>query len=302
MGGRKRARSLALVTGALVCSCGLPAVTLAGNPGLPPLAPCGPPTVTYGGARALHGAPPQAWLSRFAILRGTPSAADASGLQAARSLADNVMRGFWRSVARQVTEGGTNWELMPGLPEAPPPISAQCLSEKQRARLPELRARQRRISKEPVICLIPPAQSGVVLTITCPRLGQVLGGQTLIDVGESTTPVPELAPDGVASVKVVFGIGSVTSMVTDNVYTVVRAQGPILAAKQRAAMLLAKLTSSPRKSPAAEKRIEHELLRVDNRLAGLVRPIEVDWLNASGVVIRAQKIHGQPPTATQVFM
>ncbi len=124
----------------------------------------------------------------------------------------------------------------------------------------------------------------------CEAAASVLDGRALAASEVARAAVTELAPDGVASVRVGYRSGAtVTATVAGNVFTFTPPQGPVRKALRRLMRIEKSLTGA--KTPS-KKKVAHweRQLTKWSRHAARLAPSSEQLLDASGNVIRTLRI------------
>jgi hypothetical protein len=203
------------------------------------------------------------------------------------------LRGYFPGEIRQLVKDaeGDRYFLIPGFERGYLVPPAQCLPKRERHLHAQLVADQRKRELEPVYCLEDmgphrPRYGGA----SCLPFSAIQSGQALADTAGSRTDVLELAPDGVATVRLSYRSGDVlNAAVSNNVFTFTPPQKPIKQA------IKALRSLQPRREPSNGRQRSAEfkkLLAKGEALSKSLVPQTVQWIDASGRLIRSYS----PPT------
>ncbi len=256
-----------------------------------------------GAPTPLEASPEGALLESFALLRRPAQAADE--VPALNPLSEELgpqLAGYYPGYVRRLATlaGGIRVMLVLGLPRVAPAPPVRCLSRAERPHRRRLLEERVRRARTPVYC---EAELAVVSHLSgessCVPFADLYSGANLLASASSTTPVAELVPDGVASVRLSYShAAALTAPVEENAYVFTPPQDPVRRA-QRAleSVLRAVLRSanSPKQLEAALKRHTRALARARRLLEGLP-PTRVEWLSPSGSVVRTMTPPRRPPS------
>ncbi|MGO9322407.1 MAG: hypothetical protein ACLQBY_16620 [Solirubrobacteraceae bacterium] len=259
---------------------------------------CIPPEFRIFGAQsALHGPLPKqlstplsaAILSRFAIFRRPALSSDElSGLSSGGGGLDRELAGvyelsrYYPAYVRRLARlpDGRRYFVIPAYGRSEAVLPAHCLVGGARERH-ELIAGQRRLLTEPVDCIVEVGDTDKAPPQGCESFaaisegGRVFQGHAL--TGES---IVELAPDGVASVRIVYRKApAITIPVSEDAFLFTPPPPtPRVAAalrRLRPAFLTTPLTAAQRRRVLQWDEIVHES-----------DPTKLEWLDSAGSVIR----------------
>jgi len=181
---------------------------------------------------------------------------------------------------------GDRYFLVPGFERGFSVPPARCLPKDLRKRRAKLVAEQRKQEVEPVYCIEDvgprrPRYAGA----TCQPFSAIQTGETLAATAASRTDVVELAPDGVATVRLSYRGGeAINAAVTSNSYSFTPPQRPIKAALLAVRKLVAKARHVSQRQRIAQER---SFLKRVERIAASLIPQTVQWLDAAGTTIRS---------------
>ena len=231
-------------------------------------------------------------LSRFNVFRRPASPSDALppvnpfGLPLGFQL-----RSYFPAYIRQVAQlpNGRRFFVVPGFRKIIPLPPAHCVPRAKRHKLDELMRKQQGQAALPVYCLgTVGGQTSPFGDAICRGFDAIDSGATLVETALSLSAVGDLVPDGVATVRLTYRDGVVvTAPVSDNFLTFTPPQAPVkraLARTHQIVRLLNKNYDHPRRVTALLK----QLAAVSNRVA----PNKIEWLDASGHVVRSIKPRG----------
>jgi hypothetical protein len=292
-----------MLLSALVLGATLAPGAVAANAGASP-SPCGNSNSSSGsGSGGLTGALVEADMpatlpdsldpaivGSFAVLRRAAGPQDQ--VPPLNSLAEQVgiyLSGYYPGYVRRVFQlpDGRRLILISGLPRVIPVPPAQCLARTLRPRRNQLVEQQLRRATEPVYCLgvIGGRPSSFSGEPGCRRFADVYTGANLLASDTSTSPVVELAPDGVASVRLSYRDGTtITAQVLENAYMFTPPQAPI----RRANVTLERVVRvlAPAKGHRPSRGRERSALKLVQRTLSALAPVQVQWLAADGRLLR----------------
>jgi hypothetical protein len=198
-----------------------------------------------------------------------------------------ALRSYFPNEIRQLEQDaeGERYFLVPGFERGFPVPPARCLPKRLRRREAKLIAEQRRRELEPAYCIEDvgprrPRYAGA----SCQPFSAVQTGERLAATAASRSDVIELAPDGVATVRLLYRGGQVvTAAVSSNSYSFTPPQRPIREAVVAIGHLVAKVRHL---SERQRRAVERSLLKRTERLAATLIPKTVQWLDGAGNTIR----------------
>lgn len=231
-------------------------------------------------------------LSRFGVFRRPAGPSDAlPPLNPFGTPLGFELRSYYPSYIRQVAQlaTGRRFFVVPGFRRALPIPPAHCLPRALRRRRKQLVQQQQRLAAQPAYCLgTVGRQSSPFGDVNCLGFDAIDRGARILEYALSRSSVGDLVPDGVATVRLTYRNGNVVSAaVSDNFFTFTPPQGPVKRALRRShhiEQLLNKNYDNRRKVSALLKR----LVGVIGRAA----PSKIDWLDATGQVVRSLNPRG----------
>jgi hypothetical protein len=291
-----------MVLSAVLLGAALAPGAVAANTGASP-SPCGSSNSSSGSGPGLSGALVEAGMpvtlpdpldpaivGNFAVLRRASGPQDQ--VPPVNSLAEQVgiyLSGYYPGFVRQLFQlpDGRRLFLISGLPRLIPVPATRCLARTLRPRRNQLVEQQVRRGTEPVYCLAviggrPSSFSGEP---GCRRFADVYTGANLLASDTSTSPVVELAPDGVASVRLSYRDGTtITAQVLESAYMFTPPQAPI----RRANVTLERVVRvlAPAKGPRPSRGRQRSALELVQRTLAALAPVQVQWLAADGRLLR----------------
>jgi hypothetical protein len=239
--------------------------------------------------------------SMFAILRQPAGPNDQ--LPPFNPLSEDLgyrLRAYFPAYLRQVASGpdGDRYFLVTGFERGLPIPPARCLPPVIRRHRAQLVAEQREREAEPVYCIedVGPGRAEYG-GANCQPFAAIETGANLIDTDESTSDVVELAPDGVATVRLLYPSGAtVTASVANNAFDFLPPQQPIREAAARERSLLRKLRGTHGRGRA---RGERRLFKLFEETSSRLGPATVEWLGPGGQLVRSfHPGHGSTLTGT----
>jgi hypothetical protein len=227
----------------------------------------------------------------FAVLRRPAGPEDQIPLF--NNLSEDIgyqLRSYLPAYIRQLARDpdGDRYFVIAGFPRGSEVPPAKCLP----ARVRRLRARlveeERKRAQTPVYCIekVSLRNPGYGLSL-CRPFAAVQSGSRLIEPDKSTSDVVELAPDGVASVRLSFVRGNVVSApVANNAYSFTPPQRLVRDVQRRLAPLRRRLLQEFRHHhhPAPPFR---RILKREIAIRDELRPRTVEWIAATGQVVRS---------------
>jgi hypothetical protein len=228
-------------------------------------------------------------LSRFAVFRRSALLRDhLSGLGSGggglgRELAAVYeLSGYYPAYVRRLVRraDGRRYFVIPAYARSEPVLPARCLAGGARERR-ELVERQRRLLTEPVDCIVEVGGRETATPEGCESFGAIdEGGRVFRADALTKTPVVELAPDGVASARIVYReAAAITVPVNENAFLFT----PPPPSSRVAASLRRLLPSLLTARHAAQRR---RTLQWD-AIVHETDPTKLEWLDSAGRVIRA---------------
>jgi hypothetical protein len=181
---------------------------------------------------------------------------------------------------------GDHYFLVPGFERGFPVPPARCLPKSLRRRHAQLVAEQRRREVDPVYCIedVGPRRPRYVVA-SCQPFSAIQSGERLVATAASRSEVIELAPDGVAGVRLLYRGGSViNAAVTSNSYRFTPPQRLVKAVAVEISHLVAR---TPHPSERQRVALERSFFKRAERLAARLIPESVLWLDAAGNTIRS---------------
>jgi hypothetical protein len=284
MGSGERARlSLLSVMTAAIIGLSLPASAVARkNPCAPGVSPFGtkPATETSALDPSVTG--------MFALLRRPAGPEDQ--VPPFNPLSEDLgyqLRSYLPAYVRQIERDpdGGRYFLIPGFERGFPIPPAECLPRGLRRHRAQFVAEQRQRESRPVYCIDElDGHRPQYIDVSCQPFAAVQSGARLIATAGSTSDVLELAPDGVATVRLLYRSGSVVAApVINNVFSFIPPQHLLKEAVVRAKRFERELRKEPRASrPHALRR----LAKFFTQALNAVRPQTVEWLSANGQPLR----------------
>jgi hypothetical protein len=235
-------------------------------------------------------------LASFGVLRRPAVAGDAiPALSPIGSAIDSEIASWYPAYARRVAVvGADHYYLIPVFLKEEKVPSASCLRPQARSQRPAFLEAARRRASELSYCLVPASGSDHPGG-GCEPFADLETGLRLFIGGEfGSEAIVELAPDGVASVRVSYPTSPVeTARVNENVYTF---KGPasILAKVKR--VINQEIKSDGPKHRLSKQQRKRLLARFEKRLSTLFddsEPTKVEWLDPTGALVR---LIGRPKT------
>jgi hypothetical protein len=233
-------------------------------------------------------------LSTFGIFRRSAQANDeprlASGGLARELRKDYELAGYFPALVRRLAEvsGAREYFVVPAFarPEAVPP--ARCSSASTHR---QLVAEQQRRKTDPVACFIEVGESRAAPGPGCEPFVQVDEQLRAFGVSDFVgTPAIEMAPDGVASVRVSYrDVAPFSVPVSENAFYLIPPPAPHDSVSARMRSLLPGLSSS---NTSRRDRSTAEW----NRTFVYTLPTKIEWLDQGGAVVRVVT----PPTRASV--
>jgi len=229
-------------------------------------------------------------LSRFAVFRRSALPSDElSGLGSgggglARELgAVYELSGYYPAYVRRLMRAadGRRYFAIPAYGRSEPVVPARCLPGGPRERR-KLVERQRRLLTEPVDCIVEDGGDETSAPQGCETFAAIDEGGRVFQADALTNePVVELAPDGVASARVVYREArAITVSVSDNAFSFTP---PPPTPRVAAELRRLRPAISANHSTAAQRRLtlqwDHIVRESD--------PTKLEWLDTAGRVIRA---------------
>ena len=215
---------------------------------------------------------------RAAILRDRPpgtATAFARELGASYQLAS-----YYPAAVRAaaVVGSGRRYLIVPAFARQEPLPPANCVSSVQYRELQEQQARR---ATETVYCVVEVRGQRVSPASACtPFAANDEGGEVFSGAGIRGRPIIELAPDSVASVRIVAPGGEVTARTDENVFTFT-SPPPAPSVQNRVHELERQIATSKSKAQRESAMSEY------NNLLTEARPKHIEWLNKNGSLIRA---------------
>jgi hypothetical protein len=240
-----------------------------------------------------------ALLTSFAVLRRPAGPQDA--LPPINSLGEALsfqLRGYLPAYIRLLAEGagGEHYFLVPGFARAFRVPPARCLPRALRRVRARLVAEQRKRESEPVYCIaaVGPSSPRNGAGEQCLPFSTVQSGAGLIATETSTSPVVDLVPDGVATVRLTYRSGEVISAaVSNNAFTFTPPQGPITKTLERLKREGRELERMYHLSKRQQARLEQAYTKLLQATIGRLPPKTVQWLGAGGQPIRSFSPHSE---------
>jgi hypothetical protein len=203
------------------------------------------------------------------------------------------LRAYFPNEVRQIARDpdGERYFEIPGFERGFSVPPARCLPPSLRKHRAQLVAEQRKQEARLVYCIdeLGPKRPAYP-EASCSPFADIQNGAGLIATAESTTDVLELAPDGVATVRLHYRGGAiVAATVTDNVFDFTPPQRPI-----RKLNALQRKLERKFRHRVPQRRLRALVKRLVNARARLV-PRTVEWLAANGEPLRV--FH--PPSGRQ---
>jgi hypothetical protein len=224
----------------------------------------------------------------FAVLRRPPGAEDQIPLF--NTLNEDIgyqLRSYLPAYIRQLARDseGDRYFVIPGLPrsDTPPP---KCLPRRLRRMQARIVEEERKRAGTPVYCIEDVASRRLQYAQSpCVPFVAVQTGSRLMQLDQSRSDVVELAPDGVATVRLGFVRRNVvTASVANNAYSFTPPQRLVRDVQRRSAPLRRRLFRELRPhSGSALRRLARRLGAIRDEL----RPRAVEWIGANGQVIRS---------------
>ena len=195
------------------------------------------------------------------------------------------LRAYFPGEIRQIARDpdGERYFEIPGFERGITLPPARCLPAPLRKRRPQIVEEQRKREAQPVYCIdaLGPERPTYPRE-RCSAFAEVQTGASLIATAQSTTEVIELAPDGVATVRLRYRNGDViTAPVAGNVFDFTPPRRPI----KKLEVLQRKLEREIEKGTVHGRELEPLARRLEAARARLV-PETVEWLAGDGQQVR----------------
>lgn len=230
-------------------------------------------------------------LAQFGIFRRAQAPGDVlPPVNPAAEVIGHSLSGYYPSEIRQIAAlaNGARFYVVPGLPRAITVPRSECLPKALR----ELLEKERAKDAEPRYCIIATGLKQELGTEGCPPFSEVAASGPVFNLFGGEGPQALLVPDGVAFVRVVGpGTRTVTIAVAENAYVYT----PPATLEKEEAALFHKLFKPPKvKHPTKAQRrwTERKAFRAFEEVALRTRPSRVEWLGATGQVVKSTK---RPP-------
>jgi hypothetical protein len=198
------------------------------------------------------------------------------------------LRSYYPAEIRQLAKDaeGERYFLVPGYPRVFPIPPERCLPKQVRHLHARLVAEQRQREIQPTFCIedIGPHRRRYA-GANCLPVSAIQTGEALLGATASRSDVVELAPDGVATVRLSYRTGEVISApVSAGVYSFTPPQAPIKQAIK--ALRPLRLGGAHQSERQREKRARALFRRAEQLFLRLI-PRTVQWLDAAGGTIRS---------------
>jgi hypothetical protein len=230
----------------------------------------------------------------FAVLRRSGGAEDQ--VPPVNPLAQDLryqLRSYLPGEIRQIAADaeGERYFVIPGFARVFPIPPARCLPRRERHLHAQLVAEQHKRESEPMYCIEDigprrPRYSGS----SCRPFSAIQSGEKLVTTSFSRSDVIDLAPDGVATVRLIYRGGDViNAAVANNAYSFTPPQKPITEA-QKALHRLASSGSHLRGRRLSERQriaLTRALVKQASMLLARLVPETVRWLDVAGNTIRS---------------
>jgi hypothetical protein len=199
------------------------------------------------------------------------------------------LRTYFPGEIRQLEQDaeGNRYFLLPGFERGFPVVPARCLPERLRKRQAKFIAEQRRREIEPAYCIevIGPHRPRYAGG-SCQPFSTIQTGERLIATAASRSDVIELAPDGVATVRIRYPAGEVIDApVSSNSYSFTPPPRLIKEALAAIRHLVAKGTMHL--SERQREALGRLLVKRAEHLSARLIPQTVQWLDAAGNTLRS---------------
>jgi hypothetical protein len=241
----------------------------------------------------LSGALDPAILSRFAVLRRDAVPADQlPPLNPLGSQLESQLASYYPGYIRQLPPlpDASRVFLIPGFTRSfLPPL--KCVPRRLRKQVLE----QHKLENRPAYCI---GEIGVdrrpFARTTCLPFADIETGGALAVSASSTTPVIDLVPDGVATVRLIYRHGAtIAAAAHENAFVFTPPQGPIKRARGLLRRLFRRLSREEREyaNRAKRRRIEKLFIQALARTFDRLPPQQVQWLDGGGHVLRSFTPH-----------
>jgi hypothetical protein len=210
------------------------------------------------------------------------------------------LRSYFPAYIRELSRDaeGDRYFLIPGLERAAFVPPAKCAPAADRHLLIKLAEEQRKRASVPLYCIedLAPRRIFEYPSVRCQAFAAVASGARLVELAESRSDVTELAPDGVASVRLIYRARNlITAPVSNNSFTFTPPQRLIKEVRRRVRPLERQLI---KELGTKHRHALRHLARLIRKIRDRVPPQTVQWVGASGQIIASFR---PKPAASALF-